>query len=551
MIQKEDNIPQRDYRSIENYISENYGIKAYYKNYQVNHAVYRVLYIVREDKDIGKLLVELKEKFKDIYPNFIKSMKAGEEIINRVEIDPGSFSTMMGLTNREIKQEEILEEFNKNDRFIHLLKENNIVRKYEVSPVQRAFLETDPTIERNNILFSYDFTYPIELEEIKKIIIKIINENSLLRSIIVKKHDIYYIREFDSFTNIQLPFFDISNYSFDCKEKIREILQQHLEKPFEVIDRVLYRAIIVKSDNSNYKLIFMFNHLIFDGESVLLLEEQIEGRKETLLDKEEKKERIDYYDYTTFLNNLKYENLNLENYLSIPDFYEYVGKALKSNKTKEIKEDFFEIDLSILKGRAKDIYNEILLLSFSKLIGNVYGIDKVPILFYSYGRNYKARNFWNIIGTFQDIIPVLFHRDRNRDDNFKDFLENFLDYREYIKNSNLNFMNFVLKKYLQGADYLRLLSSPFKFNPLFGLYERFKIMPREKVSKIQRQEKVDVDRVRFEMVTSKDLHTDNIFIRFLHNSIYETHQLKALFIKDFQDVAEYFNADNFTFENRN
>jgi hypothetical protein len=348
---------------------------------------------------------------------------------------------------------------------------------------------------------------------------------------------------YDSFSNIQLPFFDISNYSFDCKEDIQEILKQHLEKAFEVIDHVLYRAIIVKLDNSNYKLIFLFNHLIFDGGSVLFLDEQIENiLRGARLDREEENEKIDYYDYTYFLNNLKYENISLEKYLHIHEYLEYVEKVVKNNKANELADDLFEIDLSILNDRSKDIYNEILFLSYAKFMGNLYGIDKVPLLFYSYGRNYKDGNFRNVIGTFQDTIPVLFHLEKNRDTNFEYLLENFLDYREYVRNSNLNFTNFVLKKYLQGVNNLRLLACPFKFNSQFVSSERYKIMSTIRPSNSSRWEKFAFDQIIFEMKVFKDIHSDKLIVRFLHNSILEIHRLKEMFFKEFQDVAQCFDG---------
>ena len=415
---------------IENYITGNFYINAYYKNYLVDNHDYRVLYIPRGLEGKGKLFQELKEKFKDVYPDYIKFIDSEDQIIKRGKIDSKSFSTAMGLADQVTNQVEIHEELNKNLHFTSLLKKNNMLRKYEVSPPQREFLLNLKVIAKKNITFLYDFTYPIEFEGIRKIVIKIINENSLLRSIIVKNSDTYCIEEYDSYSNIQIPFIDLSNYSFDCQNKIQEILQQHLEKPFDVIENVLYRTIAIKLNHSNYKLVFEFNHLVFDGGSYLVLEEQIdEAQKETPLTIEGKKKKNDYYEYATFLSHLKYEKIHLENYLKIPGYLHSLEIVRKRSVTGNMTDDFFEIDLSILNARSKDIYNEILLFSYARLIGNLYGIDYVPLILYSYGRNYKDGKFNDIIGTLQDYIPVSLSLDGNNDLNFTYLLANLMDYR--------------------------------------------------------------------------------------------------------------------------
>jgi hypothetical protein len=204
---------------------------------------------------------------------------------------------------------------------------------------------------------------------------------------------------------------------------------------------------VVKLNDSHYKLVFKFNHLFFDGGSFLVLKEQIdEARKETPLDIEDKTKKIDYYDYSTFLSNLKYEKIDLENCLSLSGFLQSLETVRKSSVSGEMRDDLFEIDLSILNGGSKNIYNEILLFSYAKLIGTLWEIDNVPIISYSYGRNCKDGKFDRIIGTFLDFIPLLLDVNGNKGSNFKYLLEDLLDYREYIKNTNLNFSNFIAKK---------------------------------------------------------------------------------------------------------
>ncbi len=534
-------IPLHYFHVIENFISENFRNKAIYKNYQISNTSYRVLYIIPKENNTDELLESLKKNFKDFYPNFIKLIRSSNEVMIGEEIAPEVFSTMMGLSDPVTIPKSILEEFNKNSRFSHLLMKNNMLRKYQISPIQRFYLEISDSIKVNNILFFHDFNFPIEFEEIQKIVIKIINENSLLRSIVVKTDDNYYINEFASFSNIQLPVLDISHYSFDCKNNIQKILFQHFEKPFEIFNTILYRAIIIRLDNSHSKLIFIFNHLIFDGGSSLSLTKQVNAFEKDFHNPPGTK-KVDYYDYSNFLHNLNYENIHLEKYLHIPDYLESVNNVYTSIKTNSFVDNIWEIDISILNKSSKDIYNEILLLSYAKLIRDLFGIDNVPILFYSYGRNYKDANFSNVIGDFHDTIPILFNLDSAKNINLKEYLENFLEYRAYVRDANLNFNNFILKKFQEKEIYLRLLFSPFSFNSQINSSDRYKYIASQRLSPPLPRERVKDTLFTFQMKTVKDLYSDSVFIRFMHNSVFDDHQLKEVFIKKFREVATCFNG---------
>jgi hypothetical protein len=89
---------------------------------------------------------------------------------------------------------------------------------------------------------------------------------------------------------------------------------------------------------------------------------------------------------------------------------------------------------------------------------------------------------------------------------------------------------------------LSSLSSPFKFNPLFGFYERFKIMSRENKLETLHQIELDSDQILFEMSASKDTHSDKLMIRFIQNTTFNIDRLEEMFVKHFQEIADYFNT---------
>ncbi|MGE5340431.1 MAG: condensation domain-containing protein, partial [Candidatus Omnitrophota bacterium] len=441
--------------------------------------------------------------------------------------------------------ENVEEELSKNLRLTSLLKKNNLYRSYDVSSPQLSFLLNIKQIERQNIAFSYDLYHSNEAEgddKIQRIVIQMINQNALLRSVIVNQSGLFVVEEYDSYMNIDIPFIDLSKDPVDYQEDVQGMIAAYLEQPFEVIDRVLFRVAVVKLSENHYRLLFVFNHLVFDGGSYSVLEEQIEqARKEVNEGSDRTRNSIDsydYYDYAAFLNQLNYDTINLENHLPVSTYLRQVDRVRDVFDKRQLQRVSFEVDLSMLKPEKQHLYHEILFFAYARLIGDLYGIANVPLIFYSYGRNYKNGNFNKMIGTFQDFVPVLI--DLKEKPGL--VLEAFLAYREYIKEVDLNFTNFIRKKYREREEYVKLMATPFKFNPIFGIYERLKHTAEEGVAPALDPQRFGSDTIICELMASKDTHSEKVMLRLVHNTPFGVAEWTEKFIEYVKTVVDYFNT---------
>jgi aryl carrier-like protein len=443
------------------------------------------------------------------------------------------------------EQQEISSSINKIHRLSTLLKQNKIVNQYQLAPVQRSFLQSPhDVLKQNIILCPYNFNQFDDAANLKNVIIRIINENSLLKSIIVKEKNTYLIKEFDSFLNVEIPFIDISRYSPKSREKTLYMVKQKLYEPFEILNHLLYRVIAVKLDHNKYKVFFAFNHMIFDGQSVGVLSQKIQTNKENprnnLENKEKKQPAKDYPDYITFLNGLNYEDIKLEKYLDLEDYSRSVKKAVKKFQIGELKYDGLEIDIKNLNQDFRDYYNEIILLCYANLIKDLYGVIKVPMLFMSNGRSYKNGNFSNVIGDFHDLIPV--HMSFENGTPPQEIIEKFINYREYIRNHNLNFINY-LSKNIQVMEILeKNLLSPFIFNPIIGAYHFYKDRYKDQFSK--KWAKKNIEGPFFELYMSKDFYSSKIFIYYSQNSTLTPGEIKNQLIKNFEVLVQQLNKSH-------
>jgi hypothetical protein len=302
-------------------------------------------------------------------------------------------------------------------------------------------------------------------------------------------------------------------------------------EPLDVLDNVLFRLVVVKPDHTRYTLIFIFNHLIFDAFSAVVLDKQLDQLSRGGPDfHSTKKPTTDYRDYVKFLQNLDYENIQLEKYL---DFHQYLRSIKKRSRkyfVKDLKHEAFELDISNIGETFKGYYNEIFLLIYARVIAHLFAVKKVPIAYIFNGRNYKDGNFDHIIGDFHDVIPVLFSLDEPGEP--KGMIDDFIDYKRFIRENNLNFYNYLTRGYIADVDHKKLVS-PFSFNSIIGSYDSLK----KTITQLQERKAKDLkfSSLVFSMTLVEDFYAGKLWVSFLQNSKFT---LKEIFMKNYLDLVQ-------------
>ncbi|MGE5343971.1 MAG: beta-ketoacyl synthase N-terminal-like domain-containing protein [Candidatus Omnitrophota bacterium] len=430
----------------------------------------------------------------------------------------------------EVSEEDLLlikEELNKVNRLSDLLKENSPSREYGVSPIQAlSLIPPYLGVSMDFASASYDFPYLTDDTYILDVVKTLVQQNTLLRSVIIKKDDRYFIKEFDSFSNIYLPFLDLTSYSFACRERIIDQVFAYLNIPMEVLDHVLFRAAIVKVESESFKLILQINHLIGDGTCVGILEKQLHDIKQKIgtLSQDKVDSMTDYYDYVQFMKGQNYDHIDLGNYINLRDYSHAIETVLENYKIAELRFESFEVDISVIDEEFRVYCHEIALWVFSKLVGDLFGINRVPIEYLTNGRIYKGGNFNHIIGDFHDTIPVLL----NLNGDLQTMMEHFIDYKRFIRENNLNFMNYLTRGYLSDLKKAKW-KSPFSFNALIGSSEFFKGASQRK-----RLENLSFSSPHFGMSLLEDFSACKLWIKFVQNA---GDAIKDLYMKNFLEVV--------------
>jgi acyl transferase domain-containing protein len=537
-----------DFKEIETYLSEKYGTGTYYREYLVQEMPYRVLFLTGENS----AKYEIHQVFDDMasmetdgdipFPGYLVSNCEAENIPEPGVIDENRLVELLGLTS-EIGEDQLTqyrEQLALNQRLDEWLKTGDKVMEYNVSPVQMAYLIPPyQGAAQNFIYYSHIFTYPVDVPQITAVVARLLEQNPLLKSVILQQDGGHRICEYASFSEYRLPVIDISSYAPSARNDIASQINRMLREPMDVIDHVLFRAALVKMDHCTFRLVFLFNHLIFDGTSIGVLDNQLrqlaEGKdgnvdKDDAETREGKPEINHYSDYVRFMQEQNYEGIEFESFVDTEKYLQACQQINRDFNGGETRTEVFDLDISKIPGDYKEHFEEIVILTYGRLIRELTGVEDSPITFVSNGRFYKDAAFNGIIGEFPDEIPVQLSFGSNR--SVVEMMEHFTAYKRFIRENNFNFYNFLMKGYLgQAAAGLSL--SPFIYNSLMGSYD---LLTRIRSEEADMQGAMGhVDSPLFYLGVMEDYYAGKVGIRFIQNT---GSDLQETFLKNYTDLLK-------------
>jgi amino acid adenylation domain-containing protein len=333
-----------------------------------------------------------------IRPHYIKSI--GEKVrINEIEdaklIDEifNEQSIEELLETHKYRLENAIEFYRKE------LLSKKVIREYPLSGAQKIRLENNETI---TVVIKLEEKYSEEF--IKNSLLKVINEQSLLRSTYSLDNEEYLWKEYGNINEIDIPVFDLSDVSFYKAEDVYNTIMKNIE---ELAGTELIRVILVKKNLVEQELVLIFNHIIFDGYSRQVLKSRF---KEILLEKEMRGSNLQYYDYVKNIirgpqliaEELIISDFNLENFsLAVSE----MNNALKDYDNS--CNVFLELTLDS-ENKDKSInYFKVIYGLFKDMLKKYFSMNKLPVLLINYGRKYSNQEYYNCIGEFIDYAPFL------------------------------------------------------------------------------------------------------------------------------------------------
>ena len=258
------------------------------------------------------------------------------------------------------------------------------------------------------ISYSMRFSKSFSVDELYRAVEKCARTADIFASRCIVRDGRPYM-EFMSYQKMDIPVFD-----FASEEDYQSFCHQCRTAKINNRDK-LYYIFIFSVSGSYYHLHFIFNHLIFDGISGLLLSYRI---LDVLRDPGEE---VKWYPFSAYLNRIM-DYFGSEEHLSDKEFWE--GRFLSISQCDYLFRELIDTDLSLIKsvtfqtshefkellleyGRKYDISPHILIVAVLAQIINEKTDCKrfyfeIPVL------NRSGKNERNSIGAYEVTFPYVF-----------------------------------------------------------------------------------------------------------------------------------------------
>ena len=412
---------------VENRIIELTKMDARYIRVFTQKSSWNVLFL--ESEHIDLILQTIVMEFKPpVHPNYICKMN------NRASILPDEIDYF----DEEFKG------------FLTLIEDNNIEKMkvecnrllLENNEIEDAITSSSAAVKRSLPLVQIVRSYIPEINGAIFNLAGIINQNALdkaFRSVLqneslmrcILKNDTEWL-EYQTVPEVHVPILDLTDYSKHAQEEIIQnvIIPQFYQVRYPKHNALQWRVAMLRLNHAENVFILSANHLIFDGFSKRVFEDEILLEYKRFLhgeqDEKEKK-----YTYFTYMDELKKTSLLAKNnnWLVSTDDFTSLCKKLKRNTNNE-KSQLQKITLQmepILCRYPEMARDEIMARTayyvFIHTLCAHFDTTRIPFVTISDGRKMGSLCCYDCIGEFIDYIPFIGTYDTDL---------NFEKYNEYL-----------------------------------------------------------------------------------------------------------------------
>ena len=301
---------------------------------------------------------------------------------------------------------------------------SNLLDRIEYGTVQSDFLcgPGQNKIFRkkyNDLVISKTSIESIDEEKIKDAIRSVISKHSLLRSIIIYRGGKYYFKEGTINSKFKIDVLDITKWKNIDKESIKRQVETEL---FDYVakmnkeNNILYKFVLIKTDEKTYEFTIIFSHLISDAASANIFSKELITKYQEIMGllNESKNDEFTYKDYLSELSN----NYSKSKYLEFVNSKKY-QKIKKYSNGKRNNRDLQTYILKVPNETVRNFINDneeytkegILLWLSTKLAKIILDKEKIAYRITNSGRTVGNKKFNNVFGDCHVHYPLIINSD--------------------------------------------------------------------------------------------------------------------------------------------
>lgn len=311
----------------------------------------------------------------------------------------------------------------KNRLLSDQLLSSRIKKHFKTSPIQRLHASLGSDFSG----FTDEIHGALTEQDMKEIIWSLIKENQLLHSGMNEQAEEaweeYHVDVQEHMVLGNLPYLDMSLYENEAKQNlIRQLQKKLLMTPYKK-SGVLWRVCCLKLSENIHYIIWGFDHTAFDGMSGEIIRTQIERKADQRLSlpglltgQEQVPQTYDSYVKLLEKGPERISEVELIENFSMKKWNRYNDAVLAHlSVIPERTVSKLLIKIPFLQEPDTDPW----WYSFNfiqRLLRDYTGQSEIPLGILDYGRGYGTDGFYNCVGEFLDIIPVILKQDIAEED---------------------------------------------------------------------------------------------------------------------------------------
>lgn len=329
-----------------------------------------------------------------------------------------------------------------NIRFSQQILHDSGISKFELSAIQKAFLASS-TIYSGR---AFPLRTTAGAGALQEAIASLIREQALLRSeLLTDEEGRMYWKEHECPAQLTVPYLDLSECSLpEQMAAITELWNRLYYAPYKKTG-LLYRILLIKLNLQEYHLLFPCHHAIYDGMSGAVIERAVLDRLHDRRNQEDSFQRKSLPHYQDYVNQIqKGPQLKEEEISKAYRLYDYdmmsrqlsdwlQTLSVEKSETYRLEIPFHTLIRNLSEEQIFNVSLQMVRQFFKK--HTLY--SALPLLMFYYGRRYERAAFYDTVGPFIDLIPIVL------DDNEREFTSCIHDAIQLATEQNINFVSFL------------------------------------------------------------------------------------------------------------
>ncbi|WP_160716837.1 phosphopantetheine-binding protein [Chitinophaga solisilvae] len=250
----------------------------------------------------------------------------------------------------------------------------------------------------------------VDVPLLQQVYSTLIKRHSLLRSVAVKGEHFHNWEEhaFDPALVPEIPVIDLSGYQYP-EADFYPLVTSFVFRKYDP-GKIFHQLVLFRVNLKEYYLVMIFSHVIFDRVTGEVLKSQLQQYYQDLADKRRIREEkiVPFESYVRAIEKgpQQLSTADIIRNFQLEDFYNAKQRILETVHGRESAQSYaFSITVS-LQDTVQDPLATTLAI-YTRALHRYLGVSQLPLLFVCDGRQYENKLYYNTVGEFTDMVPML------------------------------------------------------------------------------------------------------------------------------------------------